>query len=335
MKRVVILLAIGLAARPALADTCGLGVCVHIDPPHVGGRPTTSSGGGQQSGGSSQRAGSGGNGPSSELFTFGHVDDRKDVHWRASSSRADAYERAARARSGSRSDAYAVASSRAPSQAPSVAAPSARARAAERMTPARTRADAFLAVKAAWGAALEATGIAGLVGVAEPPDHGASGMDVEAAARHLRDNSRARFEDLPVQPGEQGGSCARHVRDAIEADRKTKLDLALVPLREYKGEETRLAKDYGPALVAAKFAAIVPDAAALGTYRPRAGDVVVFDGFPGHEAGHMAMYDGNEWVSDFKQGSAVKRPHDGDAGNGFYVNENDHFVGHSFKIYRP
>lgn len=32
-----------------------------------------------------------------------------------------------------------------------------------------------------------------------------------------------------------------------------------------------------------------------------AGGIVVIDGFPGTPDGHMAMYNGSQWVSDFKQ----------------------------------
>ena len=31
------------------------------------------------------------------------------------------------------------------------------------------------------------------------------------------------------------------------------------------------------------------------------GDVVVIQGIPGHPHGHMAMYDGSIWISDFRQ----------------------------------
>ena len=34
---------------------------------------------------------------------------------------------------------------------------------------------------------------------------------------------------------------------------------------------------------------------------PQRGDVVVIQSIPGHPHGHMAMYDGEHWVSDFKQ----------------------------------
>ena len=38
-------------------------------------------------------------------------------------------------------------------------------------------------------------------------------------------------------------------------------------------------------------------------YVPQKGDVVVFSDVPGHINGHMCMYDGRQWISDFKQRS--------------------------------
>lgn len=38
-------------------------------------------------------------------------------------------------------------------------------------------------------------------------------------------------------------------------------------------------------------------------YEPQAGDIVVFSAVNGHKHGHICMYDGNQWVSDFKQKS--------------------------------
>ena len=36
-------------------------------------------------------------------------------------------------------------------------------------------------------------------------------------------------------------------------------------------------------------------------YNPQMGDVIVFPSIKGHEHGHIAMYDGKHWISDFKQ----------------------------------
>lgn len=38
-------------------------------------------------------------------------------------------------------------------------------------------------------------------------------------------------------------------------------------------------------------------------YQPEKGDIVVFNRTPNHFWGHIAMYDGKQWVSDFKQKS--------------------------------
>jgi len=35
------------------------------------------------------------------------------------------------------------------------------------------------------------------------------------------------------------------------------------------------------------------------------GDIVVFDGVPGHQYGHIAMWTGKEWISDFKQKNII------------------------------
>jgi cell wall-associated NlpC family hydrolase len=36
-------------------------------------------------------------------------------------------------------------------------------------------------------------------------------------------------------------------------------------------------------------------------YQPQQGDLVVYDGNPRHPSGHVQMYDGSQWISDFKQ----------------------------------
>ncbi|WP_421379138.1 CHAP domain-containing protein [Paraburkholderia sp. DD10] len=76
------------------------------------------------------------------------------------------------------------------------------------------------------------------------------------------------------------GNCARYVRKAIEAG-----GLSL--------HHAHFAKDYGPLLQAVGFRET--------TGSPQKGDVVVIQPAPGHPAGHMAIFDGSIWVSDFKQ----------------------------------
>lgn len=111
--------------------------------------------------------------------------------------------------------------------------------------------------------------------------------DKEKAIQHLRSH---------VQPPYGVGQCATYVREAIEAG-------GLSITRTGSGS----AKDYGPRLIAAGFRAVTS-----GVLTYKAGDVAVIDGFaksaaPGikkdHLDGHLAMYDGTQWISDFAQGA--------------------------------
>ena len=54
-------------------------------------------------------------------------------------------------------------------------------------------------------------------------------------------------------------------------------------------------------------------------YSPKKGDVVVFDRNSYHIWGHVAMYNGNQWVSDFKQGYIGINQNYPNAGSGFIV----------------
>jgi len=78
------------------------------------------------------------------------------------------------------------------------------------------------------------------------------------------------------------GSCAHYVREAIEAGGGIKL------------KTHNSAKDYGSSLEAAGFHH-------LQNINPQAGDVAIIQPIPGHPHGHMTMFNGKIWVSDFKQ----------------------------------
>lgn len=99
-------------------------------------------------------------------------------------------------------------------------------------------------------------------------------IDVDKAVATLNENA----EDASQ------GKCAKYVREAIEAG-GTK-----VPNRPL------YAKDYGPRLVQMGF----EEVSAAG-YVPQKGDVVVFDPPAGQVAGHIEMWSGSRWVSDFRQ----------------------------------
>jgi len=94
-------------------------------------------------------------------------------------------------------------------------------------------------------------------------------------------------------------NCAQFTREAIEAGFENQcVHMPLPPPRNGKSR----AKDYGSGLIALGFHPVPP---MCGDYLP--GDVVIIDGFAGHEDGHMAMYDGKQWISDFAQNDYVGR----------------------------
>jgi len=100
-------------------------------------------------------------------------------------------------------------------------------------------------------------------------------IDLDKAAAKL--NQQA-------EPTSQG-DCGKYVKAALQAGGKT------------VGEGIRDAKDMGPALQKAGF-----DPVDKAAFIPQKGDVVVLQPYPGgRKEGHIAMYDGKQWISDFKQ----------------------------------
>lgn len=85
--------------------------------------------------------------------------------------------------------------------------------------------------------------------------------------------------------GRSIGACARCVREALAAG-----GVVIDP-------HPISAKDYGPYLEHAGFCAV--DGAG---YVPHAGDIIVLQSYSSeHPHGHIAMFDGQRWVSDFVQ----------------------------------
>ncbi len=118
------------------------------------------------------------------------------------------------------------------------------------------------------------------------------GWNVELAIQHLRSKAG---------PPYGVGRCATFVREAIEAG-------GLTISRSGSGS----AKDYGPRLVQAGFVAKPGEATPY-----QKGDVAVIDGFAksaaegikkDHADGHLAMHDGTQWISDFKQTGITPYP---------------------------
>lgn len=80
--------------------------------------------------------------------------------------------------------------------------------------------------------------------------------------------------------------CAASVRQAMEAAGISTTD------RPASGD----AGDYGPFLLRHGARVVQPE-----SYEPQAGDIAVFDKTDDHPAGHIQVYDGHQWVSDFVQ----------------------------------
>jgi hypothetical protein len=116
--------------------------------------------------------------------------------------------------------------------------------------------------------------------------------DKVTAVRHLKWHAEA----------ESRGRCARYVREAIERG----------GIRLFR---VASARNYGSSLICAGFYKISDT-------NPQKGDVVIIQPILGHPDGHMAMYDGEIWISDFKQY------------NGFYPGQSYRAAQAAYQIYR-
>ena len=93
----------------------------------------------------------------------------------------------------------------------------------------------------------------------------------------------AKYADEHAAPHSKG-ECAKYARHAFEAGG---MDTSGHPVD---------AKNWGPTLTRNGAVQVPQDG-----YTPQKGDVAVFDGNATHPIGHITLYDGNQWVSDFKQ----------------------------------
>lgn len=101
-----------------------------------------------------------------------------------------------------------------------------------------------------------------------------SQWNLEAAVKHLVDNAKSK----PT------AECAKYVRRAIEAGGVTLI-------------RHNSAKDYGSSLIKVGFKKVtVPP-----PQRGQKGDVVVMQAIGTHIHGHMQMYSGSKWISDYNQ----------------------------------
>lgn len=95
------------------------------------------------------------------------------------------------------------------------------------------------------------------------------------------------------------GNCARAVRLALEAHG---IKIGIPETRE--GANAAHARDFGDKLKEAGFIAIIhgkKPAKEPATETLKKGDVTVIQPTSKNKAGHMAMYNGQQWISDYKQ----------------------------------
>ncbi len=102
-------------------------------------------------------------------------------------------------------------------------------------------------------------------------------------------------------------ACAAYVRDALRAGGIN------IPAQGVN------ARDYGPVLEKYGFKPLDPTPGA--SYSPMKGDIVVIQGTRDSANGHIAIFNGTNWVSDFKQ-------------QGFWPGSSYRSEQPSFKIYR-
>jgi hypothetical protein len=121
-------------------------------------------------------------------------------------------------------------------------------------------------------------------------------VDLDKFTRHLRDHAD------PRPPGQ--GKCGEYVRKALQAGGA-----------RFPGHYPPTGKEYGPVLEMLGFHEITvenPD-----HFNFFKGDVMVMEPYKGsrNNAGHVAGYDGKDWISDFVQ--------------------RDFWAGHAYRVQRP
>ena len=122
-----------------------------------------------------------------------------------------------------------------------------------------------------------------------------NGFDIDKAVLYLNENA----EPTPIK------KCAKYVRLAMEAGGMDTLG------------RPNSACNYDKFLPKKGFTEV--EITSLEDYKPQKGDIAVFEAFMGknsyHKHGHIQMYNGKQWVSDFKQ--------------------RDFWAGSDYRIYKP
>ena len=111
-----------------------------------------------------------------------------------------------------------------------------------------------------------------------PRDKPLPKWDLNAAIAHLQNKAKK----------DPGKKCGVYVREAIEAG-------GIRMNRALNSTEDGSAFGFGPILRDTGFRTVAPGE------KPQRGDVAIFQPVKGHPNGHIAMFDGNIWISDFRQ----------------------------------
>lgn len=133
-----------------------------------------------------------------------------------------------------------------------------------------------------------------------------------AMQRFMSQNRAAQVEPAPLHPAPPASSAESlnksqlaHWMDAHALSRSShhcamycRLGMEAAGLSTQDRPGSGDAGDYGPYLLRHGAQVIPPDG-----YAPQVGDTVVFDKTSQHPYGHIELYDGQKWVSDFMQHS--------------------------------
>ncbi|ELY4819212.1 hypothetical protein SM094_003911 [Cronobacter malonaticus] len=122
-------------------------------------------------------------------------------------------------------------------------------------------------------------------------NNGGEMINIEKAIATLNKNA----EILAMKYKYGNGQCARYVKAALISGGASSA-----------GSDINAAKDYGAWLEsigfeADKSATTINTGGVYSVSSQRAGDVVVIQNAPGHQYGHMTMFNGTSWVSDYVQ----------------------------------
>jgi hypothetical protein len=123
----------------------------------------------------------------------------------------------------------------------------------------------------------------------------AMNWDVNKSVIYLTKHAKPTYSD----PGE----CASYVRQALEKGGLT----ITIPKKRYPDASGASACDYGESLLAAGFKVVFDNSDKLMCekieFKPIAGDIAVYQPFDGrkHRHGHIQMFNGVQWISDFLQ----------------------------------